>query len=93
MSLQSDYQLAQDPDFRGKVTVALSIVARKIVDENTQTPEGQGRVAIAKEILLNIYHFAERAWPIIAADLSIDSSSSDEQIVIAVRKAVYALVR
>ena len=93
MSLQSDYQLAQDPDFRGKVTVALAFVCRKIVDENTQTDEGQDRVRLGQEILQNIPHYAERAWPIIASDPTIDSSASDEQIVISVRKTVYALAR
>jgi len=93
MSLQSAHELTNDPNFRGKVTVALASVCRKIVDENTQTDEGQARKFLAQEILHNIPHYSERAWPIIAADPTIDTSSSDEQIVIAVRKAVYALVR
>ena len=93
MSLQSDYELSLDPVFRGKVTVALGIVARKIIDENTKTDEGVARTSVAKDVLLNLAQFAEKSWPIIAADTTIDSSASDEQIVIAVRKAVYALVR
>lgn len=93
MSLQSAYQLALDPEFRGKVTVALALVCRKIVDENTQTDEGQARKFLAQEILHNIPHYAERAFSIVAADSTIDSTASDEQIIIAVRKAVYALVR
>ena len=93
MSLQSAYQLSCDQEFRGKVTVALAFVCRKIVDENTQTDEGQARVSLAQEILHNIPHYSERAFPIIAADSTIDSSAGDEQIIIAVRKAVYALVR
>jgi hypothetical protein len=93
MSLQSASQLSQDPEFRGKVTIALGFVCRKIVDENTQTDEGQARKYLAQEILHNVPHYAERAFPLIAADSTIDSNASDEQIVIAVRKAVYALVR
>jgi hypothetical protein len=93
MSLQSAYQLSCDPEFRGKVTLALAFVCRKIVDENTQTDEGQARKYLAQEILHNVPHYSERAFPLIAADSQIDSSASDEQIVISVRKAVYALVR
>jgi len=93
MSLQSAHELTLDSNFRGRVTLALAFVCRKIVDENTQTDEGQARKFLAQEILHNIPHYSERAWPLIAADSQIDSSSSDEQIVISVRKAVYALVR
>jgi len=68
MSLQSANQLTQDPEFRGKVTIALAFVCRKIVDENTQTDEGQARKFLAQEILGNIQHYSESAWALIAAN-------------------------
>lgn len=92
MSLKSGYELSNNPDFRGKILVAIGKVAMNVIEANNQTEIGQRRVRLAREVLKNIHHYAERLYIITASMPSVDTSSTDIQIETAVQNAIIALV-
>ena len=88
MSLKSDYELSSNPEFRGKVLLAIGKIASNVIESDTNKLI---RKAFMREVLKNVHHYADRLYIIVAADGTIDTSSTDDIIQQVVRKVLLSL--
>jgi hypothetical protein len=88
MSLQSDFELTQDPKFRGKVLIALSKAAKKVIEDNSN----EEHVRVARDVLARISFFSEAVIIAVAAEHGVDSSSPDEEIYLATMKSAFQML-
>ena len=87
MSLQSDAELYQNFQFRGKVTQGIA----KVLLEFATSGNDEER-AYAKRGLNNLHHVAEQLTPTVLAVEAVDSASSDKTIEDAARQVIRAAV-
>jgi hypothetical protein len=79
MSLQSEYQLAESADFRGKLKVAFGKAAITIIQDSTHQNYPR-RVALVRELMRNPEDWIARLSYFVVAS-GLDGSSTDLQII------------
>jgi hypothetical protein len=77
MNLQDTYKLRfDDPDFKGRVTAAVSRTCQNILNEGTDAPNHANRATWCNFALQNTQGVAEQAMWTVVSDPSIQATGS-----------------